>query len=129
MNDQSQRVFRAVALERAAKGKRELASKADNVAKLEQALNQVVSATDQRIEYLIQEVKNLEGLLSKGYTIRRNVEDRRRELTDAQQRKQDALNEVLKLKAQQSDLEMQRERELQDSEFRVNEARRQMDQL
>src|SRR5947209_11922873 len=112
-----------------AKVKRELASKADNFAKLEQALNQVVSATDQRIEYLIQEVKNLEGLLSKGYTIRRNVEDRRRELTDAQQRKQDALNEVLKLRAQQSDLEMQREREVQDSEFRLNEARRQMEQL
>ena len=112
-----------------AKVKRELASKADNFAKLEQALNQVVSATDQRIEYLIQEVKNLEGLLSKGYTIRRNVEDRRRELTDAQQRKQDALNEVLKLRAQQSDLEMQRDREVQDSEFRLNEARRQMEQL
>lgn len=111
------------------KVKRELVSKADNFAKLEQALDQVVSATEQRIEYLNQEVRNLEGLLSKGYTIRRNVEDRRRELTDAQQRKQDALNEKLKVRAQKTDLETQREREVQDSEFRLNEARRQMDQL
>ena len=41
----------------------------------------------QRIEYLTADVKNLEDLLAKGYTTRRNVEDRRHELADAQQRK------------------------------------------
>jgi HlyD family secretion protein len=107
----------------------ELASKARNFAKLEEAFNQIVQATDQRIEYLTSEVKNLEGLLTKGFTTRRNVEDRRRELTDARQRREDAQNEILKLRAQKTDLETQREREVQDSEFRLNEARRQVDQF
>lgn len=107
----------------------ELASKARNFAKLEEAFEQIVQGNDQRIDYMVEEVKNLEGLLAKGYTIRRNVEDRRRELTDARQRREDAQNEILKLRAQKTDLETQREREIQDSEFRLNESRRQMEQL
>jgi HlyD family secretion protein len=106
----------------------ELASKARNFAKLEEAFGQIVQATDQRIEYLTAEVKSLEGLLTKGLTTRRNTEDRRRELTDARQRREDAQNEVLKLRAQKTDLETQREREIQDSEFRLNDARRQVEQ-
>ncbi len=113
----------------AAKIARELAAKEDNFNKLEAGLNQVIKATDQRIEYLTMEVKNLENLFAKGYTIRRNVEDRRRELTDAQQRKQDTQNEILKLRTQKTDLQSQRDREIQDSQFRVNEARRQMEQI
>ena len=107
----------------------ELASKTQNFAKLEQAFNQIIQATSQRIDYLSVDVKNLEDLLAKGFTTRRNVEDRRHELTDAQQRKEDAQNEVLKLKEQKTDLETQRERDIQDSQFRLNDARRQMDQL
>jgi HlyD family secretion protein len=107
----------------------ELASKSKNFAKLEEAFDQIIQGTNQRIEYLTEEVRNLEGLFAKGYTIRRNVEDRRRELTDARQRREDAQNEILKLRAQKTDLETQRERESQDSEFRLNEARRQMEQL
>jgi HlyD family secretion protein len=57
------------------------------------------------------------------------VEDRRRELTDAQQRREDTQNEILKLRAQKLDLETQRERDRQDSQFRLNEARRQLEQL
>ncbi len=108
---------------------RELAAKFKNFATLEAAFNQIIHATDQRIDYLLVEVKNLEGLLAKGYTTRRNVEDRRRELADAQQRKTDTENEILKLRAQKVDLETQRDRDRQDSQFRVNEARRLMDQL
>lgn len=107
----------------------ELTSKTQNFAKLEQAFNQIIKATDQRIEYLTSEVTNLEGLLAKGFTTRRNVEDRRRELTDAQQRREDTQNEILKLKAQKMDLQTQRERDIQDSQFRLNDARRQMDQF
>ena len=107
----------------------ELASKSQNFAKLEAAFNQVIKATDQRIDYLTVDVKNLEDLLAKGYTTRRNVEDRRRDLTDAQQRKEDTQNEILKLRSQQTDLETQRERESQTSEFALNDARRQMDSL
>jgi HlyD family secretion protein len=108
---------------------RELAAKSKNFATLESAFDQIIHATDQRIEYLIVEIRNLEGLLAKGYTTRRNVEDRRRELADAQQRKTDTDNEILKLRAQKLDLEAQRDRDRQESQFRLNEARRQMDQL
>lgn len=107
----------------------ELAAKSQNFAKLEQAFVQIIKVTDQRIEYLTSEVANLEGLLTKGFTTRRYVEDRRRELTDAQQRKQDTQNEVLKIRAQKTDLETQRERDIQESQFRLNEARRKMDQF
>ena len=110
-----------------AKTERELASKEQNFAKLEAAFNHVIKATDQRIDYLTVDVKNLEELLTKGYTTRRNLEERRRELTDAQQRKEDTLNEILKLRSQKTDLETQRERESQQSEFALNDARRQMD--
>ena len=109
------------------KTKRELASKAQNFAKLEAAFNQVIKATTQRIEYLTNDVKTLEDLMAKGLTTRRTLEERRRDLTDAQQRKEDTFNEILKLRSTQSDLETQRERESQTSEFALNDARRQME--
>ena len=107
----------------------EVSAKARNFAKLETAFEQIIRATNQRIEYLTGEIKNLEGLLARGITTRRNVEDRRRELTDAQQRREDAQNEILKLRAQKLDLETQRAKDREDSQFRLNEARRQMEQL
>jgi HlyD family secretion protein len=109
------------------KTKRELAIKAQNLGKLEAAFNQVIKATTQRIEYLTNDVKTLEDLMTKGLTTRRTLEERRRDLTDAQQRKEDTFNEILKLRTQQSDLETQRERETQTSEFALNDARRQME--
>jgi HlyD family secretion protein len=112
--------------DRVSKAASELAAKSQNFAKLEVALQQVIKATSQRIEYLAVDVKNLEDLLAKGYTTRRNVEERRRELTDAQQRRTDAQNEILKLRSQKTDLETDRGREIQQSEFALNEARRQM---
>jgi HlyD family secretion protein len=110
-----------------AKVQRELAAKSQNFAKLEAAFNQVIKATGQRIEYLTSDVKTLEDLLAKGYTTRRNVEDRRHELADAQQRKEDTQNEILKLRSQKMDLETQRDHDIQESQFKLNEARRQMD--
>jgi HlyD family secretion protein len=104
----------------------ELAAKGENFAKLEAALGQVIRATGQRIDYLAVDVKNLEDLMAKGYTTRRNLEDRRQELADAQQRKTDAQNEILKIRSQKADLETQREHDLQQSQFTLNEARRQM---
>lgn len=109
------------------KTKRELASKAQNFAKLEAAFNQVIKATTQRIEYLTNDVKTLEDLMAKGLTTRRTLEERRRDLNDAQQRKEDTFNEILKLRTTQSDLETQRERESQTSQFALNDARRQME--
>lgn len=109
------------------KTKRELAAKAQNFAKLEVAFNQVIKATTQRIDYLTNDVKTLEDLMAKGLTTRRTLEERRRDLTDAQQRKEDTFNEILKLRTTQTDLETQRERESQTSEFALNDARRQME--
>lgn len=107
--------------------RRELASKSYNFAKLEAAFNQVIKATEQRVEFLKVDVKNLEDLMAKGLTTRRTLDERRREFTDAQQRKEDTQNEILKLRSQQTDLETQRERETQTSEFALNDARRQME--
>jgi HlyD family secretion protein len=107
----------------------ELSAKARNYAKLEAAFEQIIRAANQRVEYLTGELKNLESLLAKGITTRRNVEDRRRELTDAQQRREDAQNEILKVRAQKLDLDTQRAKDREDSQFRLNEARRQMEQL
>ena len=107
----------------------ELELKTQNFAKLEQALNQVITATDQRIAYLTGDLSNLEGLLAKGYTTRRIVEDRRHELADAQQRKEDTQNEILKLKAQKADLETQRQRDIEQSQYRLNDASREVDKL
>ena len=112
--------------DRVSKVASELAAKSQNFAKLEAALQQAIKATIQRIEYLTVDVKNLEDLLAKGYTTRRNLEERRRELTDAQQRRTDAQNEILKLRSQKTDLETERGREVQRSQFALNEARRQM---
>lgn len=109
------------------KTRRELVSKSQNFAKLEAAFEQVIKATSQRIDFLAVDVKNLEDLMSKGLTTRRALDERRRELTDAQQRKEDTQNEILKLRSQKMDLETQRERESQTSEFALNDARRQMD--
>lgn len=128
-HDAAVEVFREKEREHAdltAKVATELATKGQNFVKLEAALNQVVRATEQRVEYLTGDVKNVEDLLAKGYATRRSLEDRRQELVSAQQRKLDAQNEILKLKSQQTDLETQRQREVQQSEFALNEARRQM---
>ncbi|MGH6740846.1 MAG: NHLP bacteriocin system secretion protein [Bradyrhizobium sp.] len=99
--------------------------KSQNYAKLEDALNQVIKATTQRIEYLTVDVKNLEDVLARGYTTRRAFDERRTELTSAQQRKDDSYNQILKLRSEKADLETQRDRELRQSEFSLNEARRQ----
>ena len=56
---------------------------------------------------------------------RRTFDDRRTELTSAQQRKDDSYNQILRLRAEKADLETQRDREQRQSEFSLNEARRQ----
>lgn len=107
----------------------ELSAKASNFEKLEAAFNKVIEATDQRVRFLTVDVQNLEQLLAKGLTTRKTLEDRRLELTEAQQRRTDSQNEILKLHAQKTDLETQRERELQQAEFAANTARREMQAL
>lgn len=109
----------------AARVERELAAKAQNYMKLEEALNQVIKATTQRIEYLTVDVKNLEDLMAKGLTTRRTLDERRQDLTSARERREDSQNQILKLRAERTDLETQRDRDLRQAEFAVNEARRQ----
>ena len=110
----------------AAKTRSELAVKGENFAKMEAALDQIIKATSQRVDFLTVDVRNLEGLLAKGYTTRKALSDRREELTSAQQRLDDTHNQILKLRADKTDLETQRDRELRQSEFAVNEAQRQV---
>lgn len=110
----------------AARVQSELAVKNQNFAKMEDALNQVIKATTQRVDFLTVDVRNLEDLLAKGYTTRKNLSDRREELTSAQQRLDDTRNQILKLRADKTDLETQRDRELRQSEFALSEAQRQV---
>jgi len=107
----------------------ELAAKASNFEKLEAAFRKVIEATDQRVRFLTVDVQNLEQLMTRGLTTRKTLEDRRLELTEAQQRRTDSQNEILKLHAQKTDLETQREREQQQAEFATNTARREMQAL
>jgi HlyD family secretion protein len=107
----------------------ELAAKASNFEKLEAAFRKVIEATDQRVRFLSVDVQNLEQLMTKGLTTRKTLEDRRLELTEAHQRRTDSQNEILKLHAQKTDLETQRERELQQAEFAANNAHREMQAL
>jgi HlyD family secretion protein len=109
-----------------AKTQSELAVKSQNFAKMEDALNQIIKATTQRVQFLTVDVKNLEDLLSKGYTTRKSLSDRREELTSAQQRLEDTRNQILKLRTDKTDLETQRDRELSQSEFAASEAQRQV---
>jgi len=113
----------------AAKVAAELAAKSANFEKLEAAFNKVIEATNQRVQFLSTDVKNLEQLMAKGLTTRKILEDRRLELTEAQQRMTDSQNEILKLHAQKTDLETQREHELQQAQFAANNARREMEAL
>lgn len=113
----------------AANVRSELAVKASNFEKLEAAFSKVIEATGQRVQSLDVDVKNLEQLMAKGLTTRKTLEDRRLELTEAQQRRIDSQNEILKLHAQKADLETQREHELQQAEFAANNARREMQAL
>lgn len=115
--------------ERASRVKAELSAKAKNFDKLQDAFDQVVRAADQRIAYLVQDVENLSRLFAKGYTTRRTLEDRRHELSDTEQRRKDAQNEILKLQTQKTDLETQREREVRETQDRRNEALRQVERL
>lgn len=110
----------------AARVQSELDVKSQNFAKLEDALNQVIKATTQRVQFLTVDVRSLEDLLAKGYTTRKNLSDRREELTSAQQRLDDTRNQILKLRADKTDLETQRDRELRQSQFSLNEAERQV---
>ena len=104
----------------------ELAIKSQNFAKMEDGLNQVIKATTQRVDFLTVDVRNLEDSLAKGFTTRKNLSDRREELTSAQQRLIDTHNQILKLRADKTDLETQRDRELRQAEFALNEAQRQV---
>jgi HlyD family secretion protein len=110
----------------AARVQSELVVKSQNFAKLEDALNQVIRATTQRVQFLTVDVRSLEDLLAKGYTTRKNLSDRREELTSAQQRLDDTRNQILKLRADKTDLETQRDRELRQAQFALNEAERQV---
>ncbi len=107
----------------------ELAAKSANYTAQVAALNQVIEAAQQRSAYLAVDVADLEKILSKGFVTRRELEDRRNELSIARQRIADARAELERLNAQKLDTESQAERDRLASEFRVNEARRQMDEL
>ena len=108
---------------------RELDAKAADFAAQQSGLEQAIAASEQRTAYLTETVAGMEGLNAKGFTTRRELEDRRADLNTSRQRVIDARNEIQRLTTQRHDLESQREMDRLASEFRVNEARREMERL
>ena len=113
----------------AAAVKRELDIKASNVAAQKAGLEQIVAAAQKRVAYLVGEVAGLESLNAKGFVTRRELEDRRMELSSTQQRITESQNEMQRLEGQMREAESQRQLEALASRFKVNDARRQMEDL
>ena len=107
----------------------EIAAKTANFAAQRAALNQAILTAEQRAIYLASAIARLEEVAEQSFATRQAAEDMRRDLGDVQQRIADARREILRLEGLQVDLETQRRRELLSSKFRVDEARRQADQL
>jgi HlyD family secretion protein len=109
--------------------KRELEIKAANLAAQKAALEQVIDATQKRAAYLTEAVASGESLNTRGLATRRELEDRRADLTAAQQRMTESQNEILRLEGQQREAEQQRELDRLGAQFKVNDARRQVEEL
>lgn len=107
----------------------EIDAKLANFTAQEAGLGKVISAAELRATYLMDEVAKLEPAASSGFVTRKYVEDRRVELNNAKQRITDAQNDVLKVNAQRLDLQSQRDRDRMQSEFKVNDAKRLVEQL
>ena len=107
---------------------REIDAKLANYAAQEEGLTSVIAAAEQRSAYLRDEVAKLEPAAATGTVTRKYLEDRRVELNNARERITDARNDILKLKSQRLDLQSQRDRDRMQSEFRVNDARRSVQQ-
>lgn len=108
---------------------REIDAKLPNYAAQEAGLANVIAAAERRTAYLTDEVAKLEPAAANGTVTRRYLEDRRVELNNARERITDAKNDILKLNAQRLDLQSQRERDRLQSEFKVNDARRTVEQI
>jgi HlyD family secretion protein len=107
----------------------ELAAKTASFAAQKAGLEQVIAAAEDRAAYLKTDVKNLEATMARGFATRREIEERRAQLVAAEERTTDARNEILRLNAQKLDLAAQREHDRLASQLKVNDARRQMDEL
>lgn len=108
---------------------REIETKLANYTAQEKGLNEAIAAADQRATYLTADIEKLEPAVSNGFVTRKTVEDRRVELNAAKLRMVDAQNDILKINAQRLDLQSQRDRDRMQSQFRVNDARRLVEQL
>jgi HlyD family secretion protein len=108
---------------------REIETKLANYEAQESGLKEAIAAADQRAIYLTADIAKLEPAVANGFVTRKTVEDRRVDLNAAKLRIIDAQNEILKLKAQRLDLQSQRDRDRMQSQFRVNDAKRLVEQL
>lgn len=108
---------------------REIDAKLANYAAQEAGLANVIAAAERRTAYLTDEVAKLEPAAASGTVTRRYLEDRRVELNNARERITDAKGDILKLNAQRLDLQSQRDRDRLQSEFKINDAKRTVEQL
>jgi HlyD family secretion protein len=97
---------------------REIDAKLANYAAQDAGLANVIAAAEQRVVYLKDEVAKLEPAAAGGFVTRKYLEDRRV-----------AKNDILKLNAQRLDVQSHGDRDRLLSEFKVNDARRLVEQL
>jgi HlyD family secretion protein len=115
--------------ELAAATEKEIATKRNSFAAQKAALAQVIAIAEERASVLAAEVKTLEGMVSGGLATQPQAEEKRVELYAVQQRITDAKSDLLRIDAQSLDLETQRDHDRMEMQFRVNDARREANQL
>lgn len=108
---------------------RELTAKSQSFAAQKVGLEQSIGVAEDRASLLTKDLDTLRKLLATGLTTQPEIDQRRVDLNAARQRITDARNEILRLDAQKLDLETQRAQDRLASQFRVNDARRQSEQL
>src|SRR5665213_2004328 len=108
---------------------RELTAKSQSFAAQKVGLEQSIGVAEDRAALLTKDLDTLQKLLATGLTTQPEIDQRRVDLNAARQRITDARNEILRLDAQKLDLETQRAQDRLASQFRVNDARRQSEQL
>lgn len=108
---------------------RERQLKQRNLDQRRTALTRSLAAAEQRAAYLQTLLEQLEQLAARGISPRQKVQETRTDLAQANKEAGDARSDLLKLDAEDLDTRLRQDRELDEIETRLNDARRQKREL
>lgn len=108
---------------------RELTALAASTSARKTGQEQVIASSEERAATLVGDLTALNAMIKQGLATQLDIEQLRVELSAARQRITDARNEIMALDGLKADREAQRARERMLSQFRVDDARREADQL